>query len=89
MSAPLLYFVLLEQQYFQNVLSKHMLLYNSLGSNVSCLLCSGRSGQMTSVSLKTALVLMCNADFEDKYRCVSLFCFYHYINDRRIGDNSF
>lgn len=31
--------------------------------------CSGRSGQMRVLSLRVAVVLMCNAHYEDKYRC--------------------
>jgi len=37
--------------------------------SVMWLVDSGRSGQIWAVSLKIALVLLCNADYEDKYRC--------------------
>ena len=34
---------------------------------------SGRSGQMRLVSLKIAMVLMCTAHYEDKYKCLHHF----------------
>ena len=66
---------------FAATMSASLQLYYGLRCNLSR---SGRSGQMRSVSLKIALVLMCNADYEDKYRCVSHFCWYHHIDSRWI-----
>jgi len=38
-----------------------------IASDLACLRCSGRSGQLPMLSFRVAMVLMCKADIDEKY----------------------
>jgi len=42
---------------------------------ISWLHCSGRSGQLQMLSFRVAMVLMCNADIEEKYSSLFTYLF--------------